>query len=301
MLQFSNLRILIFALVLLSFTITDLFGQEPRISVAPRIGYGVQALDWSIAGNLDGTGPNIYSELIWEQIEGMNYGLQGTVRLLPKWHIVFDGEYQQTRKGRARDTDYNSDNRTSPFYDERFSSDEGYFYNYNVSARYSLPVLGPISPRILLGYEQLGNRLFLLPMPEDTENQDLRTTYQTDWYGGRIALELAYAYQSFYAVGSYGFSLHDYKAKANWNLIDNFEQPISFRHSALGLKHNATLHLGYRINDIWAVELSGNYITASTNYGLDELYTRNSGTLRTRFNGANFTQYSGALGIRVDF
>lgn len=288
------------ALLFLSICST-LFAQESRFTIAPRIGYGVQNLDWSIAGNLDGTGPNVYSELLWNQIQGMNYGLRGTFRVLPKLDIVLEGDYQHTRKGKARDTDYNGDNRTAPFYDERFNSDEGYFYNYRFSGRYVLPDLGVISPRVLLGYEQLGNRLFLLPLPDDTDNRNLRTTYETNWYGGQIALELAYAYNSFYALGSYGFGLYDYKAKANWNLIDNFEQPVSFRHSALGLKHNGILKLGYQLNAIVAVELSGYYTSAFTNNGLDELYTRNSGTLRTRFNGANLTQYNGSLGLRFTF
>ncbi|MCL7988236.1 hypothetical protein M8998_09830 [Sphingobacterium sp. lm-10] len=280
---------------------TILYAQQPRFSISPRIGYGVQNLDWSIAGNLEGTSPNIYSELIWDQVKGVNYGLQGTVRLMPNFHVILEGDYQQNLRGRARDTDYSGDNRTSPFYDERFSSDEGYFYNYRVSARYTLPDLGPISPRILLGYEQLGNRLFLLPLPGDTENSDLRTIYQTDWYGGQAALELAYQYNAFYATGSYGFGLYDYKARANWNLIQDFQQPLSFRHTALGLKHNGVVRLGYEVHPMVAIELTGQYSGAFTNTGLDELYTRSRGTLRTRFNGANLSQYSGSLGVRFAF
>lgn len=280
----------------------NLHAQESQFTIAPRIGYGVQNLDWSIAGNLDGTGPNIYSELIWDQIQGLNYGLQGTIRVSPRWHIILEGDYQQTLKGSARDTDYGSDNRVAPFYDERFNSDEGYFYNFRVSAQYVLPNLGPISPRLLLGYEQLGNRLFLLPLPGATDNLDLRTIYQTDWYGGQAALALAYQYHGFYASGSYGFGLYDYKAKANWNLIESFEQPVSFRHTALGLKHNGIIRVGYQIHPLFAVELTGNYTKAYTNTGLDELYTTTSiGTMRTQFNGANLSQYSGSLGIRFGF
>lgn len=283
------------------FTCSSLYAQEPRFTIAPRVGYGVQNLDWSIAGNLDGTSPNVFSELIWDQIQGMNYGIQGTIRILPKLDIVLEGDYQKTRRGSARDTDYDFDNRTGPFYDERFSSDEGYFYNFRVSARYVLPDLGSVSPRILLGYEQLGNELFLLPLADGSSDPDVRTIYQTDWYGGQMALELAYAYDSFYALGSYGFGLFDYKAKANWNLRDEFQQPVSFRHSALGLKHNGVLRLGYQVHPAVAIELSGHYTSAFTNQGLDELYTRNEGTKYTRLNGANLSQYSGSLGLRFTF
>ncbi len=299
-LQFQHIAKAMILFVCLFSCITAV-GQQPFFKGGVRVGYGVQNLDWSIAGNTMGTDPNIYSELIWKQVSGINYGLDAAFKIAPKFDVLLEGNFMDTKSGRVRDTDYSGDNRTNSFYDERFSSDDGYFYNFRTSLRYALPQLGIISPKILLGYEQIGNELFLLPLPDASQNLDLRTTYQTDWYGGQAALELGFRYVNFYGSATYGFGLYDYKAKANWNLIEDFQQPVSFRHSALGMKHNGILCLGYDITPTIAIELVGTYADAFTKTGLDQLYTRSRGELTTQFNGANMTHASGSLGVSFQF
>ena len=69
-------------------------------------------LDWSIAGNADGTHPNVRSELTWDDVLSHQLTLSG--RLLVHRHFYFRGHAGMAwiRNGEVRDSDYDGDNRT---------------------------------------------------------------------------------------------------------------------------------------------------------------------------------------------
>src|SRR5690606_7630998 len=123
---------------------------EPRSTVEMGAGFSRERLDWSIAGTPDGTGPNILSELAWEDLHGVNTWLRAET---PIWrHAVLAADFSltQTLSGRARDTDYAGDDRMAKVFDMPFTSDRGYHLAYGAMAGYRILAGHRFSPAIYL-------------------------------------------------------------------------------------------------------------------------------------------------------
>ncbi|MNT76170.1 hypothetical protein D3C72_2151420 [compost metagenome] len=76
-------------------------------------------------------------------------------------------------------------------------------------------------------------------------------------------------------------------ATADWNLIEQFNRPVSFRHIAKGYRFDQGLELFFSLNAYMSFGLSAMIFQSSTGTGIDELYLKDGTVLKTRFNGAN--------------
>ena len=94
-------------------------------------GYRRDDLDWNIAGDTNGSHPNILTELTWDDVESYQVKFQGNL-IWPKimalrgsvaYGWIFDGENQ--------DSDYRGDNRNLEFSRSNNSTEDGYVLNVN--------------------------------------------------------------------------------------------------------------------------------------------------------------------------
>lgn len=284
---------------LLLFCTVSVYSQESRWSVQIGAGLSVQRLNWSVAGNEQGTSPNIFSELTWDKLRARKYNLQVDYNVSEKFGLNLLVDYNHITKGQGNDSDYLQDNRNDRFSNLDFLSNKGHVYDMQLKVNYKLPHLGLLIPCIVAGAEQIEQKLYILDLP--MKNNGLRSDYKARWNGGTIGFSLYYPIQLFYFSGEYDFGLYDYTAKANWNLIETFQHPVSFRHRALGFKHDIQLKVGYRISERFDVNLSANRYFAFTNDGKDNLYLMDGGIKESRFNGVEFNQYNGFLSVRCRF
>src|SRR5690606_30998708 len=250
-----------------------------------------ERLAWSIAGTPDGKGPNILSELVWEDLHGVNTWLRAETPIWGHIMLAADFSFTQTLSGRARDTDYAGDNRTAKVFDMPFRSDRGYHLAYGAMAGYRMLAEHRFSPAIYLGYRQRTQRLLLL---DDT---NLKSSYRTEWHGPTVLLSADYDHRrwTYRAVVSYE-QLH-YGAVADWNLIGAFAHPKSFEHKAngysLGLGSQVWLFPLHRLRPSLFVD----YRLARSGRGIDYLYLANGETRLTKFNGVRGSTWSIGAGV----
>lgn len=252
---------------------------EPRPTVEMGAGFSRERLDWSIAGTPDGKEPNILSELVWEDLHGVNTWLRAET---PIWrHVVLAADFSLTHtlSGRARDTDYAGDNRTAKVFDMRFTSDRGYHLAYGAMAGYRMLAGHRFVPAIYLGYRQRAQRLLLL---DDT---NLKSTYRTKWHGPLVQLCVTYGHRHWAYRAAVSYEQLHYGAVADWNLIGAFAHPKSFEHKAkgyaLGLAGQVWLFPYQRVRP----SLFFDYRLARSGRGIDYLYLANGEIRLTQFNG----------------
>ena len=78
-------------------------------------GYRLDDLDWSIAGNLNGTNPNIVSELTWSDLESYQLKLGGKGTIDRVFYLRGSAAFGWVLSGDVQDSDYNGDDRTQEF------------------------------------------------------------------------------------------------------------------------------------------------------------------------------------------
>ncbi len=278
---------------------TILYAQDSKWSVQAGAGISSQDINWSIAGNEQGTNPNILSELKWDKLRAVAYNLQVDYKISQKFGLTFIGAYHDITKGSGNDSDYGQDNRGGRFGNQDFSSNKGNIYNLQLKVNYKLPDLGPVTPKLAAGFEQLGQKLYMTDLPN--ENNGLRSTYQTQWNGGTIGLILHFPVQSFYIDGYYDFGIYAYNAKANWNLRETLQHPVSFRQQATGFKHFGKIQVGYKLCERLDIGLSLSKYYSFTNEGKDKLYLQSGEIKRSQFNGVEFSQLAGLLNIKYEW
>lgn len=269
---------------------------QKKVELNLFTGYDRQDLTWSIAGNQAGQNPNIYSELKWKKFGGQSLAaaLQWTV-----WNkIALTGSYSRTfiNTGTVTDNDYNGDNRTNQVYDETFNADKGHTQAWQLGAGYILINNNKFSLTPFVGYGISRQSLHLL---DRTGNfPDLNSTYQTDWKGPFIKavanLRLA---DKLKLTANVTYNQTNYNAVADWNFIQTFQHPISYRHTAKGFGVDANASMAYSITNSIAINIGGGYYTWQTGNGVDELYLASGGSERTQLNGVDWKGYRLIAGV----
>jgi hypothetical protein len=116
---------------------------------------------------------------------------------------------------------------------------------------------------------------------------ELKSTYKTSWNGITIGYlleipvlkKIAIQHQLIYQQANYS-------AEANWNLIEEYKHPVSFKHEAKGFGIVSGLCVSFKINHLMHITLGGRYGYWKTGKGTDELYRSNGEIDVTQFNGA---------------
>jgi hypothetical protein len=276
-------------------------------------------LKWSIAGNRDGSHPNILSELEWSNVE--SYQLQLTNRTLLADRIYLRAEvgYAWINDGRVRDSDYSGDNRSGEYSRSISESDGDQHWDIFLGAgppffladRHLLvaPLLGVSVHQQNLRIRN-GNQVLSRPGgPALGSLQGLDSTYYARWFGPLLGCELRYFFNAPGAdfarmEAAVGLKWHwdaSFKAEADWNLRSDFEHPKSFTQTANGQGVSVDAEWLIRITPQCALNLSANYQKWDTDPGRQRYYFTGGSTAVTRLNEVEWESSSYMIGITYQF
>jgi len=271
-------------------------GQD-RVQVQVLGGYQQENLRWSIAGNSAGRNPNVYSELKWHGVDGLSSGVALSWEVWRRLLVLAEGSRMFTSSGTVSDTDYGGDDRTDRIYGRSFESHKGYAYANFLGLGYRLAVGPRLQLTPAVGYQWSGQRLTI----EDAAEL-LNSVYRTWWKGlvvrGMGELKLDGKWGLLFA-GAY--HQVNYRADADWNLIQSFDHPVSFSHRADGYGLEGTLGVKYAAGRHVAVVVAGDYFNWSTGKGVDELYLTSGQTSQTQLNEVVMEGFGVNMGVRLNF
>lgn len=303
--------------------------QETKSSSSPieiefilSNGYRRDDLDWNIAGNKNGSNPNILSELKWDDIEIYQVKLQNRI-LWPK--IVYLRaalDYGWIFDGKNQDSDYLGDNRSFEFSRSNNSADDGDVMDASVAVgypfrfRFSQNELFSIIPLVGYSYHEqnltITNGYQTVATPGLTPGigpiSGLDSSYDTEWKGPWIGVDLNFKSKNIKTMadrietyGSFEYHWADYDAEANWNLREDLAHPTSFKHDADG--NGVVIAIGFNIvlSSHWMLNLNYDYQTWSTDDGTDRIFSSSGSTADTRLNEVNWDSHTLSLGVGVRF
>ncbi|TDX00851.1 hypothetical protein [Dinghuibacter silviterrae] len=269
------------------------------LQVGIQTGYRSENLRWSIAGNLQGQDPNIYSELIWKSVDGLLCAAD--VRWKVYRSLELHGHFSMATisGGRATDTDYHGDNRTDVSYYGYFDAGEGNLLSGDIQLGYRLN----LGPRIVLipafGYGGDQQNLYLKAY-EGNAPSTLNSSYTALWKGFLGSMTALIPFGNRWEVDpSIAYHQVVFDGTADWNLITTFQHPVSFRDHANGFGVVPACELLYHLRSHWAISLHGNYGWWKTGLGVDNLYLSNGTTSLTQYNGARRTGGEAGIGFRL--
>lgn len=270
------------------------------LQISVFTGYEQHDLDWSIAGNISGKNPNIYSELKWKEVSGQSISAAVQYTFWKKFAGMVSYSRMFIRSGRVTDNDYNADNRTNQVYGETFNSNKGNINQFNVGLGYELINNEKFSLMPFVGYEITRQSLSILDLSGDFP--ELNSNYLPVWKGVfvkcRAQLKLN---RIFKIVADVSYSQSHYEANADWNVIQIFQHPVSYRHNANGFGVNTNAALSCSVKKNIAVNIGGGFLTATTGTGTDELFLASGGSEKTLLNGISNNAYRLFAGIVFNY
>lgn len=274
---------------------------KKKLYVQPYIAYSQTNLKWSIAGNKEGKNPNVLSELEWEQLQGPQFGLNLKYGITNKLIAKLDFSVMDITSGSVTDTDYSADDRQGIFYQEFFNGNKGTDLSLAVALGYILYNTPSFRIVPFLGYDLRKQHVFLLGQEKVEAQQLLKSSYQNNWQGIVLGTEVEVQVQRFNYNISLSASLLDYTAKANWNLIEEFAKPVSFRHQSNAFSLRGQLKVIYALNQKFGIALNFGSIYAKALTGTDEAYYVSRSAVQTQLNEVKSLNYNVGAGFSYHF
>ncbi len=260
-----------------------LFAQEPVVSVDVTTGYERQGFRWSIAGNSAGENPNVYSELKWRGVSGISGGVELQWKVWRRWRLFANGSRVFTRSGVLGDTDYGLDNRHDVLYHEQFAVNGGYSEAGAVGAGYCL--LDRAGFRLVPFAGFTISKQYFPIVETGGPFTGLNSNYLGKWLGLLVKVEGEWRPAKRWRVcGEIVYNQVVYRGVADWNLIGDFNHPVSFRHRADGYGVEGKLRVGYAVGRRLELLLAGNYFDWETGRGIDILYLKTGAVQQTQLN-----------------
>ncbi|WP_421898059.1 hypothetical protein [Marinoscillum sp.] len=244
------------------------------------LNYTRQNLSWSIAGNLNGTAPNIFSELIWQEVTGLGAMMSYQQPITRRIAAFMEYRHHVLVQGSVTDSDYEGDDRTGRVFYAKEDAGKG----YALASQGGLLVQAIKNKSITLalggGYGFMSQRFFLL-----NEKMGLRSSYTNQWYGPMLSggLQLLPGRELSFTLKT-NYHQVRYHATGNWNLIESFQHPVSFRHKAKGFGLENQLVMSYKTSEVLTIGLRPSYSYWTTGMGIDTVYKKDQSTPRTRLN-----------------
>jgi hypothetical protein len=281
-------------------------------------GYRQDALDWNIAGNTQGTNPNILSELTWEDLIIHEFRLGARAWFKKAFCIRGEIHYGSIVSGENQDSDYLEDDREAEF--SRSNNDAGngntldtsialgYAFKFGTDFFWLTPLIGysyhEQNLRMTDGYQTVtwdgGPPLGSFP--------GLDSSYETQWKGFWVGLEprlelkkISRHLRMFTLYAGYEHHWLNYSAVADWNLRSDFQHPKSFEHEADGQGDVFICGILTELNKNWLLDIGYEQRKWSTDSGIDRVYLVNGVTLETQLNEVNWESSVIKMEIRFIF
>ena len=250
-------------------------------------GYQQENFRWSIAGNANGTNPNIYSELIWKKLSGPLAGIEGEWNFWQAFSLRSAYSRLFIVSGKVTDMDYQGDNRTNRVYNGAFNSNKGNTSSWTTTLEYKMAINPSFSLVPGLGYTLHSQSLYLLSDAVFAGGATLKSTYATTYKGATLGIRALIALTDPWSLEpSLFYDQVKFHGRADWNLIPTFQHPLSFEDAANGYNIEAGLKGAYAFNAQGSFFLSVSYLYGNTGNGTDKLYQTNGQIPTTQFNGA---------------
>lgn len=275
--------------------------QSPKWKIEASVEQLSSDFNWSIAGNSEGNSPNVLSELIWSRLKGPKFNLNISRSIDKHFELSFNFSQHQIKKGRATDTDYLEDNRNDPFFKEEALSNKGKAYDYSLFLKYAIPVSRLMKLKPYLAAVYFDKKLYLLDLPDRPGDPPLNSSYKNQWKGAVLGMETICQINKLSLMLNVSAGYYSYLAKAQWNLNEKFNQPLSFKQTANSYTLQAGFTAGYRLSREISLILGLEKKYGATYSGIDEAYLSDGGNARTRFNGAEFNNFGARAGLEFNF
>jgi hypothetical protein len=257
--------------------------QKFYVSIQP--GYFNESSRWSIAGDSQGKNPNIYSEIRWKNLSGPQIATSAQYNFWKNFLVKVNIAESFITSGTVTDTDFGADNRKDTLYHDSFDSDKGLITSLIVAIGYNLKINEKISITPFVGYGLNAQSLYLLKNFGSVSG-NLRSTYKTRWSGITLGFTSKIQLRRFIIEPQLTYHQTNYTSKANWNLIENFKHPVSFRHKAIGFGIEPGLKVNFKMGKNFTVFLGGAASYWATGKGSDKLYLADGQVPVTQFNGS---------------
>lgn len=273
------------------------------LSIQPKVGFSISKTTFNIAGNEMGKDPNVLSELIWDPTNALEYGIDLQLRH-NKFVLNTDFLFNKTLFGNVTDFDYDGDNRTLAYSKLYLSNHKGSGYTIKIQPGYDWSKQENLSFVTYLSFDYSSRTLYLLNDKDWQSNNKnyisgLNSYYKYKFPNYGIGVQVDYYFDDKWStqIGLEGY-FSKYDAYGNWNLIDDFEKPISYKHKGNGKKIGTTTGLGYAISTNTSIGLQYHLNHFKVKNGKDYLHHRYDGLLKARLNDANETKHGMLLHLQ---
>jgi hypothetical protein len=265
-------------------------------------GYRQDQLRWTIAGDLNGTSPNILSDLNWTDVGLVPFSLEADVALANSWRIHLGATYATGVSGSVQDSDYDRNNRQGEFsrsYADASGSsafDAAVAFGRDFTASPSVT----LTPWVGLSIHQQNLSMQNGVQAIDTEDgalgafSGLDSSYDASWQGIMLGMDakIRTGEKSRLLLGA-RYEFAQYEAKGHWNLRSDLQ---GFTHSSNG--GGIHLNAGWErdFGNQWTAGAYVDWLSFEANAGED--FSRTSeGNVTTRLNGVSWESLT--FGVKV--
>lgn len=259
------------------------YSLNKKISIEAGPEYRNTDFRWSIDGTVNNNYVNYLSELIFKPIKSTGFYIKGTYNVSEKIFVQASFTKLYTFKGRVTDTDYDSSNRTKPVTQLDLSSHKGNMQQINLNASYQFFTNEKMNACIGAGYSFNKDIYYIL----DDNNSALRSTYLSKWNGPQLLIKgLTDISDKLFFDAGITINYFKYSSQGNWNLVSEFQHPVSFTQDANGFGIDAIAGIGYRFSQKFFLGAYGSFAKWETGMGTDKLYLESGQIPTTNLNGA---------------
>lgn len=289
---------------------SDAHESEIEVKSYVEAGYRHDELKWNKAA--PGGTPNVLSELQWNDVESAVITAGTDISFSDNWHIEGKVSYGQPTDGNNQDSDYFFNDRQGEFSRSNNNSDDGHLvdlsaslgYNFNVGRGKTFPH-GWITPKAGFSFhnQKFGISDGYQTIPAFGSFNGLDSSYETNWLGSFLGLTTQFATgERFSLDANVEYHWTYYEGTGHWNLRDDLQQPISFKHTADGEGIVASAIARYRLTPDWVLRLSAEYQNWLANdNGTDRMFFSDGSSAEMPLNEAKWQSYGLNLGVEYVF
>jgi hypothetical protein len=273
---------------------------ESNLLLSPSFRF--DELNWNIAGNPQGTNPNIAAESKWKSLKSAQLQLGSEILVNRVFYFRGSGSYSYTLEGSNSSADYAGDNRSLQQTGINSDADGSYLTDIDIAAGmlivfYDDEVGGTLTVIPQLGYSVHEQNLLIKdsyqqipsPMPLSLPESE----YNSRWYGPWIGVALRFQ-ASWTSAIHFRYQYHDvdYDADADWYLNPALAHPNSFEHAAEGTGHYLAAGWREELKNNWVYGVELVWQRWSTDSGTHTSFLSNSSTTQTRLNKVDWDSTS---------
>ena len=246
-----------FIIVLLSLYSLNSTAREIESTIAYGVGERNTTVDWNIAGNLQGTNPNIISELIWRNIKSHQLSLGG-IWTEGDYFLQASGEYGKVFSGENQDSDYNLDNRQGEFSRSINNAGKGYMLDleFNYGKRH---IVSPkLKVDVSFGYSKHRQHLKMYDGNQVIGSANLNgldSLYQSNWDGPQVGVGMNYKNDNDVYSLNYTYQDIDFNGYTNWNLRSDLKHPVSMTQIGGGNGNKIAVGYEHAVSDFSSLSL----------------------------------------------